>query len=199
VSGPKCQEYRVRVQLNSRIRPLHSFLIKLRSVHIINRYNGVNSADLQSNSGRKAANLIYYYTRETVKPQHTRRIGIQRLDAGLLSLVPQRFVSIKPVARERFAAIGVVKYLDDVETLLMKQQEDHETKSIDLDLFCLTFYRLIKLNEVCKNQIVKTCGLERMINLLKMIVERPEKILSANFLKLKNIFKIVAAYQKSYM
>uniref|UniRef100_A0A915HF36 Uncharacterized protein n=1 Tax=Romanomermis culicivorax TaxID=13658 RepID=A0A915HF36_ROMCU len=90
---------------------------------------------------------------------------------GLLSRVPIKIPYQRPSERERFVSIGANNYLSDIETLLKDQ-----TKSVDLDLFCSIFYRFAKLDGIFQNRIVQKCGLERIVNVFKLIVERPEPI-----------------------
>lgn len=94
-------------------------------------------------------------------------------------------LDVRTKSHDEFAKFGVLEYLDNLEIQLKPTNDENQrTKSVDLDKLCRIFYRLSSWNKLCENQIVETCGLERIANLLKMIVERQEKINESQSLEL---------------
>uniref|UniRef100_A0A915KMB2 Uncharacterized protein n=1 Tax=Romanomermis culicivorax TaxID=13658 RepID=A0A915KMB2_ROMCU len=80
---------------------------------------------------------------------------------------------MKTPVMDQFAKVCVKTFLDDME---MHLKLKNLIPANNLKMFCdVFFYQLSLLNELCHNQVVKTCGLERIVNLLKMIVERQEQ------------------------
>uniref|UniRef100_A0A915KK28 Uncharacterized protein n=1 Tax=Romanomermis culicivorax TaxID=13658 RepID=A0A915KK28_ROMCU len=101
------------------------------------------------------------------------QVQLQRkLTAPYFRLEALRFLDVKTPVHDQFAKVGVKKCLDDVE-MSLKQKEF--IPAGNFKIFCGMFYRLSSLNKLCQNQVVETCGLERIVNLLKMIVERQEQ------------------------
>uniref|UniRef100_A0A915J7A6 Uncharacterized protein n=1 Tax=Romanomermis culicivorax TaxID=13658 RepID=A0A915J7A6_ROMCU len=110
--------------------------------------------------------------------QSQRNLAVEKLKFRVEAFQPS---TVKTPVHDQFAKVGVKKFLDDME---MSLKQKNFILANDLHMLCGLFFRLSSLNELCQNQVVETCGLERIVNLLRMIVERQEQFKGAKSLEL---------------